>query len=316
VTRIETMPFADEHLDAAAGLLAARHRVHREWSPLLDASYEQPAAAREAIAREWRLDGASGAAALQRGTLVGYLIAAPQPGEAWGANVLVGSAGAAAERAETIRDLYGVAAQRWVDEGHHRHYALVPAGPAVWLDAWWRLSFGCQQVHGIQTVRDTAWPDGVRVATTDDVDALVLLGHAVDEVHGRSPVFSTRPAPSDEELRTALAEDVVSPDIGILVAEVDGRVAGAFEVAPVELSSTHSGPARPTGQCLLSFGATLPEVRGSGVGSALAAACMAWAHAAGYATMVTDWRATNLLASRFWPARFDPAFLRLYRSVP
>jgi len=43
---------------------------------------------------------------------------------------------------------------------------------------------------------------------------------------------------------------------------------------------------------------------------------MAWAHAAGYATMVTDWRATNLLASRFWPARFEPAFLRLYRSVP
>ena len=39
--------------------------------------------------------------------LVGYLIAAPQPGEAWGANVLVGSAGAAADRAETIRDLYG-----------------------------------------------------------------------------------------------------------------------------------------------------------------------------------------------------------------
>ena len=82
----------------------------------------------------------------------------------------------------------------------------------------------------------------------------------------------------------ALAEDVASPDIGILVAEVDGRVAGVFEVAPVELSSTHSGPARPAGQCLLSFGATLPEVRGSGVGRALTAACMAWAHAAGYAS--------------------------------
>jgi len=81
VTRIETMPFADEHLDAAAGLLAARHRFHREWSPLLDTSYEQPAAAREAIEREWRLAGASGAAAFQRGTPVGYLIAAPQPDE-------------------------------------------------------------------------------------------------------------------------------------------------------------------------------------------------------------------------------------------
>ena len=161
MTRLKTAPFADEHLDDAAGLLAARHRAHLDWSPLLDASYEAPAAARDAIEHEWSLDGASGAVALEGGTLVGYLIAAPQPGEAWGTNVLVGSAGAAADRAETIRDLYGAAAQRWVDEGHHRHYALFPAGPADWLDAWWRLSFGCQQVHGIQVVRTERRPPAI-----------------------------------------------------------------------------------------------------------------------------------------------------------
>jgi hypothetical protein len=33
--------------------------------------------------------------------------------------------------------------------------------------------------------------------------------------------------------------------------------------------------------------------------------------------MVTDWRVTNLLSSRFWPKRgFRPVFLRLYRSIP
>jgi hypothetical protein len=33
--------------------------------------------------------------------------------------------------------------------------------------------------------------------------------------------------------------------------------------------------------------------------------------------MVTDWRVTNLLASRFWPHRgFRPSVLRLYRSIP
>ncbi len=37
----------------------------------------------------------------------------------------------------------------------------------------------------------------------------------------------------------------------------------------------------------------------------------------GYGTMVTDWRVTNLLASRFWSARgFRPTFLRLYRHIP
>jgi hypothetical protein len=33
--------------------------------------------------------------------------------------------------------------------------------------------------------------------------------------------------------------------------------------------------------------------------------------------MVTDWRVTNLLASRFWPRRgFRTSFVRLYRSIP
>jgi GNAT superfamily N-acetyltransferase len=63
--------------------------------------------------------------------------------------------------------------------------------------------------------------------------------------------------------------------------------------------------------------ATLDDVRGSGVGLALTAHVLAWAHEQGYRSMTTDWRAVNLLSSRFWPRRgFRPQYLRLYRSVP
>jgi len=309
-------PFADEHLDAAAALLAARHRAHRAATPLLDVRFEDADAARQAIEDEWRQDGASGAVALRGGRVVGYLLGASQPGAGWGANVLVGSAGAAAEDPETIRDLYGAAAERWVDEGHPRHYALVPPSPASWVDAWWRLSFGCQQVHGIAAVNEEPWPDGVREAVPDDAEAILPLAHGVEKVHLRSPVFTSRPAADDSEIRAELANDIAAPAIGVLVAEREGDVAGMVMVVPVELSSTHTGLARPTGQCLLGYAATQPERRGTGVGRDLTAASFAWAHRAGYTTMVTDWRVTNLLASRFWPSRFGPAFLRLYRSIP
>lgn len=57
--------------------------------------------------------------------------------------------------------------------------------------------------------------------------------------------------------------------------------------------------------------------RGSGIGVALTEACFARAREHGYATIVTDWRVTNLLASRFWSKRgFRTTFLRLYRSIP
>ena len=56
---------------------------------------------------------------------------------------------------------------------------------------------------------------------------------------------------------------------------------------------------------------------GLGIGSALTEASLAAAAEEGYAAMVTDWRVTNLLASRFWPKRgFRTSFLRLHRSIP
>ena len=84
-----------------------------------------------------------------------------------------------------------------------------------------------------------------------------------------------------------------------------------------EKSSMHSGLARPQRAALLAFAATLPEARGSGAGLALTNAGLAWAREQGYPVVVTDWRETNLLASRFWPKRgFRRTFLRLYRSIP
>ena len=91
---------------------------------------------------------------------------------------------------------------------------------------------------------------------------------------------------------------------------------GNFFVCPLELSSAHSGLARPPGASFLGFAITYPEARGTGAGVALTDASFAWAREHGYETMVTDWRETNLLSSRFWPRRgFRTSFLRVHRWI-
>jgi len=41
-----------------------------------------------------------------------------------------------------------------------------------------------------------------------------------------------------------------------------------------------------------------------------------WSRGQGHACAVTDWRATNLLSSRAWPALgYRPTFLRLHRLL-
>jgi GNAT superfamily N-acetyltransferase len=311
MSRLEIHPFSEEHLDPAAALLERRHRRHRDAEPLLGDSYDYRAEIEA-------LDDASGVVGTRDGRVAGFLLGIRKDDSRWGPNIWVEAAGHAVEEPEAIRDLYAAAAARWFDEGRTRHYVLAPASDRELLESWARLSFGQQHAHGIRDVPDTPWPESVRLATEDDIDVLVELSPLLVEHQARAPVFGIGlPRESEEEIRASILEDLPNPKIGDLVAEQDGRIVGAYQLAPVELSGSHTSLARPTGSVLLSWAATRPDVRGSGAGLALMDASFAWAREQGYSTMVTDWRETNLLSSRFWPRRgFRRSFIRLYRSIP
>lgn len=319
MSRLEVRPFSEEFVAAAGELLAARHRAHRTTESLLPPRFEEPAAATEEVAALAGADGASGAVALRGGRVVGFLLGVRKSDEIWGPNVWVELAGHAVEEAEDIRDLYGAAARTWVDEdGRPRHYALVPAHDPTVLEAWYRVGFGQQHAYGIQLVPEAAWPEDVRLATIDDVEAILDLEPLLPDHQAQSPVFGRGvPRQSREELRADVLEDLAKEEIAELLVERDDRIVGSIQVVPVELSSLHTGIARPEGAAFLSWAATDPAVRGSGAGRALTQAVFAWARERGHEVIVTDWRVTNLLASRFWPARgFRTTFLRLYRHVP
>jgi ribosomal protein S18 acetylase RimI-like enzyme len=311
VSRPELVPFAEEHLDAAAALLTERHRWHREVEPRLPDALDL----RAELATLWAKEGASGAFAAD-----GYVLGT-RLDDSWGPNVWIEPAGHAVRKPELLRDLYGFASERWVEEGRTSHYAWVPVHDAELVDAWFRVGFGAQHAYGIRELDDEPAVEVpgvvVREAEERDVDAMVAIAPALLEHQARAPVFSTLPQEDEEETRAEIVEELGKPEIGNLVAELDGRVVGNFVVVPVEMSSSHAGLARPPGVAHLGFAATLPEARGAGAGLALTEASFAWARTRGYEAMVTDWRVTNLLSSRFWPKRgFRTTFLRLYRSIP
>ena len=317
---LQLRPFADEHLDDAAALLAERHRCHRLAEPLLPEAFEDPASARQAPSSSTRAEGASGSVALRGGRLVGYLIGSRRSGAMWGESAWIETPGHAAEDAETVRDLYGAAAAGWVESGVTRHYALVPATDAALVDAWFRLGFGQQQGLGIREVPAEAarLPDGVTVrrAGPADVDTVLQLDILGDFQAG-PPTFAATTPPDPAELRAEVEEELADEDSPLFVAELDGSPVGLASAAPVSHSSLHGGLARPEGAGILGYAAVLPEARGSGAGLALTEAVYAWCRERRYGKVVVDWRVTNLLSSRFWPSRgFGTSFLRLYRSIP
>jgi ribosomal protein S18 acetylase RimI-like enzyme len=309
--------FSEDHLDDAASLLEKRHKRHRAVEPLLHEEIDFRAELETLLARA----GASGAVAVRDGRLAGYVLGAPRDDSIWGPNIWVEAAGHAVEEIEDARDLYAAAAEHWVEQGRTRHYVLVPADEAL-VDAWFRVGFGGQHAHGIREVPGrtaVAVPDGFKIGhpRESEIDALIEIGLALPRHQLDAPVFSSRPIPSPEEERQEWLDTFADDQEEVLIGYLNDRPIACWSVTSIERSGEHSGLARPERAAFLGFAATLPESRGSGIGVALTEACFAWAAEHGYPTMVTDWRETNLLASRFWPRRgFRRMFLRLYRSIP
>ncbi len=308
MARLEIIAFADEHLDGAAFLLSERHARHRAAEPLLPEIEDF----REHVEREWRTEGASGAVALGHGDTVGYLIGQRRD-DAIGPHIWSHITGHAVRTPEVTRDLYRVASARWVEEGLTRHFVFVPA-LADLIEPWFRLSFGASAALATrETAPEPAVDNGVAIrrSTPDDLEAAAAFDRLLGEHLTLPPSFGGLPVPVLREYVDDWRDTWDEEQFTHFVAERDGQIVGHALLyrRPVDLRVSPDS-------IDLANAATEPGLRGSGVGLALTAHVLAWAHEHGYPTMTTDWRITNLWASRFWPKRgFRPTFLRLYRSI-
>jgi GNAT superfamily N-acetyltransferase len=295
---LEIHPLSDLR-DEAARLLSERFARQRAAEPLLPEIDDFAA----------HLPDEEGVVATRGGEAVAYLA-----GEVKGKIATVGFGGHAASEPEAIRDLFAVLAERL---GASRFAVAVPASDGGLIDVWFRLAFGCQFIWAVQETRPADGVDfggSIRPGTPDDLEATAELDEILWVLQARSPSFSGLTVPSRnefrEEWRTLWDEEEFPAHF---VAERDGRTVGHA----VLYNRPEDDLRVPSGNIDLAHVATLDDVRGTGVGLALAHHVLAWAHEQGHRSMTTDWRSVNLLSSRFWPRRgFRPQYLRLYRAIP
>ncbi|MEO7002422.1 MAG: GNAT family N-acetyltransferase [Ktedonobacterales bacterium] len=156
----------------------------------------------------------------------------------------------------------------------------------------------------------------IRRATLDDLDAVVAVADAVPHYQMGSPIYAPFTAAIMEAsaLRAEYAELLADPQVALWLALRAGRIVGYQLYLP---EAAHDTKLLIPERCVeLALGATLPGARAQGVGSVLTAHGLAWAHAAGYAVCLADWRTANPLSSRFWPRQgFDSVIYRLARRI-
>lgn len=307
---MDIVAFADEHVDGAAAVLADRHAAHLAVEPLLPRRTDFCAQ----IERE--REHATGAVATEGGEVVGYLLGSRRD-DGIGPHVWSDSAGHAVRGPELIRDLYAVAAERWVADGLTRHFVYVPAMRDL-VEPWLRLSFGISAAQAAMETRPAVPPApgatiAVRPSTPEDTPVAAAFDRQLSLHLQQSPSFSGLAVPDDQEYLDDWRNLHEEPEYTHFVAEQEGRIVGHLLLYRRPEGDLRVPPAS------IDIGNALTEagVRGSGAGVALTDHAIGWAHEHGYEILITDWRMTNLLASRFWPRRgFRETFLRLYRSIP
>jgi GNAT superfamily N-acetyltransferase len=316
--------FSDEHITKAAELLAQRQQRDRNILPELPDRFESAQEAETAVRAALAREHAAGFAALDDDRLVAYLIGDRVIDDVWVRSGWIRWGGCAYDPSagvELVRDLYAALGKHWVGYGIFTHCALVPVSDPAMIGAFFSLSFGVQQVHALQSIKEMSSgrrpvPAGIemRPAGSGDEQHLVKLSDIIWREQVEAPVWAPM-MPDEVAGREAAWAELATDD------EVTAWLAMRGE-EPLAVQMYWSSEADadnvmiPEDCVYLSVAGTRPEARGLGLGTWLSEHILAETYAAGFRYCETDWRSTNLLSSRFWPKRgYRPVFYRLVRRV-
>jgi GNAT superfamily N-acetyltransferase len=320
--RPRVVPFAAEHRDEAARLLAERQVRWRSAEPALPERFTDPAAMLPLLDEALALPGALAVAALDaRDRLAGFMVGAPRLEEIWGRSTwvgLVGTALAADAEPELTRDLYAAWSDPFVRRGIYAQYALVPDAFDAAMDAWVRMGFGKMQAHALRSSDPAGLPagaGGVRIAraTPDDLDRILPLTRLIADALLEAPVYAISLPERWSRFRPEWDDELRKPEGDLWLASDAGTgealaLAGFYPAEPA--------PAVPEDAVELGIGMTAPAARGRGVMAALVGHGLSVAAERGARWCITDWRSATLSSSRAWPARgFRPYYWRMHRMI-
>lgn len=325
------VPFATEHLDDAAALLAARHAINLGREPGLPEQYQHVAEARALLAGLCGVPQTAGVAALADGQMAGYLLAARVLAEPFTYPKIyrpsrlleidpAGYAVAPGTPVSLLRDLFARVVDGAVRAGYRACAVYVPAVEQATVHVWRSLGFGLDLTVGLRDlspVGPVMLPPGVHIrrAGSADLETVARLVTANDHHHAGPPLFLPALPEIAMVQRTVHAPFLADKRNAAFLAEGDsGAVLALHTYTPEEPDLVRAEQA-----VYLQDAYVVPEARGLGLSRALLATGLAWAarpeQQRAYRQCTVAWNTANLPGARFWPAAgFRPLLRRLRRD--
>jgi len=307
---IELVPFARQHIPAAAEMVATRCRALCERVPVFPPRYTEPETLAAMLANH-----PPGATALRGGRLVGFLVAYAG-GEFRGkGSVYCPEWGHAAEEGGASRiyqAMYTHLAREWMSRGLVVHTISAPAHDRPCIETWHWLGFGFVGGDALRSLESVPGPAKLDVRRAGPSDAGVvaeLVLALTDHLHD-SPTFLAYDAGPD--LRLTYEGLLADPSVAIWLAEKEREAVGYLKLVPSDQADS-SPMVRDPGTISITGAYVRPDVRGRGVASRLLDRGIAWARECGYVRCAVDFETMNGPAARFWTRHFALVSLSLMR---
>lgn len=311
---LDIVTLKEDHLEDAAALVTDRYAHLRLEVSALPSRYADVSTIRSLF--EDILGAGPGVAALSDGRLVGFLTA-------WLLSDFRGKPGifspewanaAVADNGPHIYEcMYAALAAMWVAQGYHTHLInTFTHDPQVFKTLNW-LGFGMIAADGVRDLSPIAAELAVvdiRRAVPADVDGLLPLMQALRRHLAASPTFLVDEDPFGRDACVAVLKDTTQV---LWVAYQKDVPVGYMWFAPAsDNASTIIVDDKTTS---IRGAYTQPDLRGTGIATALLHCGLMWAREAGYTRCAVDFEPMNPPAARFWLRHFVPVCYTLARCV-
>ncbi len=300
------VPFTQEHLDPAVALLIEGYQQEREHSPLLPTrAIDDPMWIHDMLSV--CLENPS-VAVIQDDRLAAYMVTGAQ--FAWkGQRVALtpeyGHGAQMPDKETLYQRMYMHLAQLWVNDHIHLHVIGHFAHDNVLQETLYQLGFGAILAERLRDLSSINISTDIAVVEEPDVYKLAGLELEHNRYYPKAPIFITK-----NTERSAMLADLDSHaqagDVFFVYYE-DGAPRANMIVG--RSSSTLEGEGvllRDTNTAQIKGAYAQPEIRGSGVGTALLNHAIQWAQAQGYARLFVEHETANFYGSHFWRKHFTP----------
>lgn len=320
---IQFVGVEEQHIRQMAVLLAKRHERERKFFPFFPSEFEEFDEAEMVLRKMLERPYISGIVAVRGIDVIGYLLYEFKESAERGRYVWMDYESVAikdAEHPRLLRLLYADAGAEWVKNGYFHHVMMVPLGDRKIVAEWLDQSFRYEQKYAVLPLQDfeaeAAEPvAGLVFRTGSREDGPLLKKMALwNSIHqAAAPSWQPITKETMEDIKSSYEELSADGGAYLWLAE-QGEQIGGFHVYfrkadPLSLVTPENCVALPAAS-------TNPNLRGTGIGKAMAHYCFKEMKNEGFDYIFADWHSPNHLASYFWPKLgFQPIMVRMSRQI-